>query len=132
MDTAQPQESTAPSGHTIYSVEQAIRHLTQLRPEAEQRLYVITDEVLFNRWDAFCLSFNQEHRDEYLPYLPHVFDLLKSTTDGQDIFDYLLFIEENVIGTLPGDTLSARRAANTVDLLLKHRDTILNTDQELF
>ena len=52
--------------------------------------------------------------------------------DGQDIFDYLLFIEENVIGTLPGDTLSSRRAANTVDILLKHRETILKTDQELF
>ena len=132
MDTAQPQKTTTASDHTIYSVEQAIRHITQLRPEAEQRLYVITDEVLFNRWDAFCLSFNQEYRDEYLPYLPHVFDLLKSTTDGQDIFDYLLFIEENVIGTLPGDTLSSRRAANTVDILLKHRDTILKADQELF
>ncbi len=132
MDTAQPQKTTTAPDHTIYSMEQAIRHITQLRPEAEQRLYVITDEVLFNRWDAFCLSFNQEYRDEYLPYLPHVFDLLKSTTDGQDIFDYLLFIEETVIGTLPGDTLSSRRAANTVDILLKHRDTILKADQELF
>lgn len=132
MDTPQPQKTTTASDHAIYSVEQAIRHITQLRPEAEQRLYVITDEVLFNRWDAFCLSFNQEYRDEYLPYLPHVFDLLKSTTDGQDIFDYLLFIEENVIGTLPGDTLSSRRAANTVDILLKHRETILKADQELF
>lgn len=132
MSTEQPQKTTTHSDHTIYSVEQAIRHITQLRPEPEQRLYVITDEVLFNRWDAFCLSFNQEYRDEYLPYLPHVFDLLKSTTDGQDIFDYLLFIEETVIGTLPGDTLSSRRAANTVDILLKHRDTILKADQEFF
>ena len=69
MDTSEPQKATAASDHTIYSVEQAIRHITQLRPEAEQRLYVITDEVLFNRWDAFCLSFNQEYRDEYLTYL---------------------------------------------------------------
>jgi len=123
-------KKNSPEKHIIYSIEQALRHLTQQRSEAEQRLYIVTDEVLFNTWDVLCLSFNQEYRDEYLPYLPHVFDLLKSTEDGQDIFNYLLFVEEKVIGTLPGDTLSARRASSTVNILLKHRDTILKTDQE--
>jgi len=115
--------------HAIYSVAQACHHMTKLRSDAEQRLYVVTDEVLFYKWDALCLSIDQQYRDEYLPYLPHVFDLLMTTEDGQDIFDYLVFIEKKVIGTFPGDILPAGRASHTVDLLLKYRDTILDTDQ---
>ncbi len=121
---------TSAEKYTIYSVEQAYQHLTELRSEAEQQLYIVTEDVLCNIWDALCLSINQQYRDEYLPYLPHVFDLLKVTENGKDIREYLLFIEEKLIGTLPGDTLPARRAAHTVDILLKQRDTILKKDQE--
>jgi hypothetical protein len=110
--------------YKIYSQEQAFQHLTRIRSEKEQQLYMATDEVLFHVWDALCLSIDKKYRDEYLPYLPQVFDLLKVTNDGQDIFEYLIFIEEK-LGTPPGDTLAPRRAARTVDILLKYRNAIL-------
>jgi len=111
--------------YRIYSVSQAVRHLTQVRSKKDRDLYIATDEVLFNVWDALCLSINQEYRDVYLPYLPQVFDLLKSTTDGQEIYDYLLFVEEIEMDTVPGDALAPRRAARTVNILLDYRNAIL-------
>jgi len=111
--------------YPVYSTEQALEHLTKPRPASGQRLYVYIDEILFNKWDALCLSINQDYRDEYLPYLPYIFDLLKVTKDGHEIFDYLLFIEEEKIGTFPGDTLVARRATSIVEALLDFRASIL-------
>ncbi len=134
MDTALPKTEDRGKSqledYIIYSVEQAFLHMTKSRSAAEQRLYVVTDEVLFNTWDALCLSMTQEYRDEYLPYLPHVFDLLKTTKNGQNVFNYLVFIEEKVIGTFPGDILPAKRAAYTINILLKYRDKILKTDRK--
>ena len=130
MNTTKTKNKASVGKNKLYSIEEAYQHLVQERSEAEQQLYIVTEDVLYNIWDALCLSLSQQYRDEYLPYLPHVFDLLKVTENGQDIHDYLLFIEEKLIGTLPGDTLPARRAAHTVDILLKQRDAILKKDQE--
>lgn len=117
---------TKPVKFLIYSDEQAYRHMTQRRSEKEQLLYTITDDVLFNVWDPFCLSIDEQYREEYLPVLPHVFDLLRTTDDGVDLYDYLVFVEETNFGSFKGDALSRRRASRVVDLLLEYRDTIFN------
>ena len=121
-----------PVKYMIYSQEQAFRHMTQRRSDKEQLLYTIIDEVLFNVWDALCLSIDQEYREEYLPYLPHVFDLLCTTEDGLDLYEYLVFIEEAKFGSYKGDALTRRRALRVVDLLLEYRETIFNNDKETF
>lgn len=119
-----------PGTYVIYSQEEAFLHMTRKRNEKEQLLYLITDDVLFNIWDGCCLSIDQQYREEYLPYLPHVFDLLCTTTDGLDIFDYLVFIEESEFGTFKGDALSRRRASRVVEILLEYRETIFNNKEQ--
>ncbi len=120
-----PETAKKPAKYRIYSQEQAFRHLTSWRSEKERRLYIITDEVLFNVWDALSLSIDQEYREVYLPYLPHVFDLLVATEDGRDLCDYLVFIEESQMGTVTGDPLARRRAWRAVEILMNYRATIL-------
>jgi hypothetical protein len=120
-----PEAAKKPVKYRIYSQEQAFRHMTLWRSEKEQLLYTITDEILFNVWDALCLSIDQEYREVYLPYLPHVFDLLKETEDGHELCDYLVFIEESQMGAVNGDPLVRRRAWRAVDVLMKYRANIL-------
>jgi len=98
--------------------------MTQWRSSKEQLLYIFVDEVLFNIWDALCLSMNQEHREVYFPYLPHVFDMLTATENGHEIGKYLTFIEETTMGAIKGDTLARRRAWRTVDILMGYRASI--------
>lgn len=124
LDTVAPELVSTSDKFLIYSYEQAIRHITQYRSEKEQVLYMITDEVLFNVWDALCLSINQDHREVYFPYLPHVFDLLTKTENGSDLCDYLAFIEETKMDGEKGDPLGKRRAWRVVDILMKYRDTL--------
>lgn len=123
--------TTAMPNHPVYSVEQAIHHLTQYRPEKEQQLYIIIDEVLFYVWDPRCLSIDNECREEYLPYLPHVFDLLLHTKDGLDLYDYLVFVEETELGGFKGDTVARRRSSRLVNILLRYRKSIFNKSRNL-
>jgi hypothetical protein len=141
MNTVDPQNKShnalneiakKPAKYAIYSEEQTYRHMTQRRSDKEQLLYTITDDVLFNAWDAFCISIDQQYREEYLPFLTHVFDLLRTTDDGFDLYEYLVFVEETNFGSLKGDALTRRRASRVVDLLLEYRDTIFNNAKEKF
>lgn len=127
-DQTIPELRRKPVQYRIYSQEQSFRHMTKWRGEKEQALYMITDEILFNVWDALCLSFDQQNREAYLPYLPHVFDLLNTTDNGFDLCDYLVFIEENKMGAVKGDTLARRRALRVVSLLLACRASINGDD----
>ena len=126
FDPFSPKTVSKPVKYIIYSHEQAFRHMTLWRSEKEQLLYMITDEVLFNVWDALSLSIDQEHREVYFPYLPHVFDLLTETEDGQEICDYLTFIEETRMGAVKGDTLSRKRAWRVVNILMGYRATVFS------
>lgn len=110
--------------YRIYSLEQAFRHMTLDRPEKEQQLYMITDDILFNVWDAQCLSIDQDFREEYLPYLPHAFDLLVATDTGEELFDYLVFVEETKMSSISNDHLIKKRAKKTVEVLLKQKALI--------
>jgi len=118
--------------YRIYSVDEAFRHMTRRRTEKEQLLYAVTDDVLFNVWDALYLSLDQEYREEYVPFLPHVFDLLLSTRDGLEMYDYLVFIEETRFAAPKGDELVRRRASRTVDLLLEYRGAIFKNETAKF
>ncbi len=119
-----------PVKYRIYSLEQAFRHLTLLRTDEQQKLYIATDEVLFNVWDALCLSIDQDYREEYLPFLPHVYDLLLSTEDGNDLYDYLVFIENTQFSSIKSDNLTKSRASRVVEILLKLRNEILSVDSK--
>lgn len=112
--------------HPVYSPEQAVCHITRQRTEKERQLYIITDELLFNVWDPLCLSFDQQYREEYLSYLPHVFDLLLNTKDGLDLYDYLVYIEEIELGGFKGDIVARRRASRIVNTLLRYRKSLFN------
>lgn len=129
-DMSNISQSSPPKAQTaakflIYSQEQAYRHLTKPRPEPEQQLYMITDEILFNVWDAMCLSINDNHREEYLAYLPHVFDILLATENGDDLYDYLLFIEKTRYDGFEKDNLAKQRSRRTVDILIKYKEKII-------
>ncbi len=125
-----PETVTKPVKFMIYSHEQAFRHMTQNRSDKEQMLYMITDEILFNIWDALCLSIDQDHRETYFPYLPHVFDLLMATDSGNEVCDYLAFIEETRMGAIKGDTLAKRRAWRVVDVLMEYKAAIFSDPQQ--
>jgi hypothetical protein len=124
LDTDFVTSVSKPVKYLIYSNEQAFRHMTSWRSDKEQLLYMITDEVLFNVWDALSLSIDQQYREVYLPYLPHVFDLLTETEDGHEICEYLTFIEETKMGAMKSDTLARRRAWRVVAILLEYRKAI--------
>ncbi|BHH83000.1 hypothetical protein [Desulforhopalus sp. 52FAK] len=123
METVQDQAT--PYKFVIYSHEQAFRHMTQMRTDNEQKLYIKTDEALFYLWDANCLSMSEEYREEYLAYLPHVFDLLTSSDDGSELIEYLIFIEESKYGIAKGDNLALERASRLVNTLLDYKERLL-------
>jgi len=99
--------------------------MTQMRTDNEQRLYIKTDEALFYLWDANCLSISEDDREEYLAYLPHVYDLLISSEDGSELIEYLLFIEESKYGIAKGDNLALERASRLVNTLLDYKELLL-------
>lgn len=108
----------------IYSQEEAFQHMTQIRSSQEQELYIKTDEALFHLWDPNCLSIDDQFREEYVTYLPHVFDLLMNSEDGAELIDYLLFIEESQYGVSKGDNLALERACRLVNALLDYKKYI--------
>lgn len=116
-----PQEHLQADKFIIYSEEEAFRHMTQMRSSQEQELYIKTDEALFHLWDPNCLSIDDQFREEYLTYLPQVFDLLLSTKDGAELIDYLLFIEETQYSVKKGDNLALERACRLVNALLNYK-----------
>ena len=113
-----------PVKYLIYSQEQAFRHITRMRSQEEQALYMLVEEMLFYVWDALSLSIDEEHREVYYPYLPHVFDLLMATEDGQEIVDYLTFIEETRMGAIKGDNLARKRAWRLVEQVLRYKQDL--------
>ena len=118
---ANPQELLQADKFIIYSQEEAFQHMTQVRSSQDQELYIITDEALFHLWDPNCLSIDDQFREEYLIYLPQVFDLLIGSEDGAELIEYLLFIEESQYGVKKGDNLALERACRLVNALLDYK-----------
>jgi len=119
-----------PQNFVIYSPEQAFRHMTEKRSEKERELYIVVDEILFNVWDALCLSMEPDCREEYLPYLPHTYELLMASENGDELWQYLVYIEETKIGVLKEDNLTRRRADTVVDILMNYKKRIFAAAQE--
>lgn len=115
------QENIQTDKFIIYSEEEAFLHMTKVRSNQEQELYIKTDEAMFHLWDPNCLSIDNQFREEYLTYLPHVFDLLMTSDDGAELIDYLLFIEESHYGINKGDNLALERACRLVNALLEYK-----------
>lgn len=133
LSAGNPIDDTTPAvpvKYLIYSQEQAFRHMTRYRSEQEQALYMIVDEVLFYVWDALSLSIDEDHRDVYYPYLPHVFDLLLKTDHGHEIADYLTFIEETRMGAFKGDNLARKRAWRLVEVVLNYKQKLLTSKKD--
>ncbi len=122
METSQEQLDA--DKFIIYSQEEAFQHMTQMRSRLEQELYIRTDEALFHLWDPSCLSIDDQFREEYLTYLPQVFDLLMSSEDGAELIDYLLYIEESQYGVNKGDNLALERACRLVNALLAYKESL--------
>ena len=119
-----PQNQINSSKFIIYSHDQAFRHMTQIRTDREQELYIKTDETMFHLWDPNCLSIDDQYREEYLAYLPHVFDLLMNSEDGSELIDYLLYIEESQYGIAKGDNLALERACRLVNILMDYKERL--------
>lgn len=119
-----PQNHRYSNKFIIYSHEQAFRHMTEIRSDKEQELYIKTDEALFHLWDPNCLSIDDRFREEYLAYLPHVYDLLMGSDDGSELMDYLIFIEESQYGIAKGDNLALERASRLVNVLLEYKQRL--------
>lgn len=92
----------------------------RLSPQDEE-LYRRVDEVLHYLWDPIGVAGTPEARDEYYGYLPHVFALLKTSTDGDDIAEYLLSIEKDRM-ELKVDSSSRQRVSRAVETLLRYRE----------
>lgn len=86
-------------------------------------LYRRMDEVLHYIWDPIGISGIPPARDEYYSYLPKVFSMLTSSTDGKDISDYLISVERDRMG-LPVIDRTKKRAIEVAEILLKYREYI--------
>ncbi|MEO6847737.1 MAG: hypothetical protein ABI443_09260 [Chthoniobacterales bacterium] len=87
---------------------------------SEMELYRRVDEVLFYLWDPIGVSPTPEARDEYQSYLPQVFSLVKNSTDGADIVEYLLSVATDRMG-LPA---SSGKATQVAEILIRYRKWI--------
>jgi len=78
------------------------------------------DEVLHYLWDPIGIAGVPQARDEYESYVPNVFRLLKATTDGNDVAEYLhwLSTEHIGMGANPGHN------AEVVGILIAWRDRL--------
>jgi hypothetical protein len=81
--------------------------------------------VLHYIWEPIGVSIHPAARDEYFSYLPSVFGMLKATTDGEDIKNYMKEIEMGHMG------LAARpgmedRLSQVIDILLEYRSIHIN------
>lgn len=79
----------------------------------ESELYKRCDEVLHYIWDPIGVAGCPEARDEYYSYLPHVLRLLQENAGTEEIAEYLVNIEENMM-RLAGNRPRALAAAETL------------------
>ncbi|SDG32251.1 hypothetical protein [Dyella sp. 333MFSha] len=86
----------------------------------DEQLLRRIDEVLHYRWDPLGVSDSPEARDEYESYVPRTFQLLKATTDGSDVADYLHWLNTEQMGV----GANRKHDAEIVDLLMRWRDQL--------
>jgi hypothetical protein len=59
----------------------------------QKQLYKRIDEILWNDWDPIGVNDNENVRDEYQSYTPHVFSLTIQGADKTKIAEHLYKIE---------------------------------------
>ena len=90
-----------------------------LRPN-ERKLCKRIDEVLHYLWDPIGVAGVPTARDEYLSYVPQVFKLLLYGAGRDQIAEYLVIIETEIVGMSPNHA-GAQAAA---EVLMEWRDWI--------
>jgi len=93
----------------------------KLNPQ-EKELYKITDEILFYVWDPIGVSPDPYARDEYLSYLPQVFQMLIDDKPTEEIIEYLIKIVLDNIGLKP----NKKHTEEVVELLEACKEKIFN------
>ena len=91
----------------------------KLNPK-ENELYKRTDEVLFYIWDPVGVSKEPYARDEYLAYLPQVFQLLLNNKPKEIIVEYLLSVVSDKIGLSP----NKKETEEVVEILKEYKEKI--------
>ena len=92
----------------------------KLSPERNE-LYKRTDEVLFYLWNPIGVKDAPEARDEYLSYLPIVFETLVNGRSDGEIKKYLLSVESERMELSSNN----KNAEMVVDILKRYKDQIL-------
>jgi len=82
--------------------------------KADEELYRRVDEVLHYVWDPLGVSDTPEARDEYYSYLARVLSLLKTSSDVEQIAEYL----SDVIIVRMGVTSNRTKNLEVAQLLL--------------
>lgn len=57
--------------------------------ENDKALYQAIDEILWRDWDPIGVNDNEDARNEYQSYTPHIFSLRKQGADIEIIAQYL-------------------------------------------
>ena len=87
---------------------------------ADKELYQRVDEVLHYVWDPIGVSGAPSARDEYFSYFPHVFSLLKTNKNAEDIASYLFDVSTQKMGLNGNKT----KDLEVAEILLDWKDTI--------
>jgi hypothetical protein len=97
--------------------------MSQLSPH-DLALYRAVDEVLHYLWDPIGVASVPEARDEYHGYLPHVFGMLRSGSNEDELAEYLGDVATNRMGLSARpdhDRVIARQLVNWRTALSKHQ-----------
>jgi len=82
-------------------------------PARELELYRRCDEVLRYIWDPIGIAGYPDARDEYYPYIPDVYRLVKQNSPADEIVVHLNAIVEEHMGFKP-DPECTRRAVELI------------------
>lgn len=88
----------------------------------ENELYKRTDEVLFYIWDPIGVCREPYARDEYLSYLPKVFQMLINDNPKELIVEFLITIVADKIGLNP----NRKHTEEVVEILEEYKEKIFN------
>jgi hypothetical protein len=69
-----------------------------MKKEEQQRLFKQIDEILWQEWDPIGINENNNIRDEYQSYTPHIFKLKIQGADKVKIAEHLFQLETISMG----------------------------------
>ena len=90
----------------------------------QAELYRRTDEVLHYIWDPIGVAGAPYARDEYTTYTSKVFSMLEAKEDKDEIVDYLVKVERDMMQLDP----SVDNAKKVVDILLVYKKKLYHEE----